>query len=153
MTPRDPYDHLRELDPLSADELARAAASAPEPDEILARAKRRERLKPLYRRPRFALGGVAALAAAFAIGIVVWSTRPAAPVTVRCYSGATLRTHAVTLRGRPSMAARLCNDAWAKVDRPRAPREKPVVCRTGVALDVFLSADPKICHELGLKPR
>ena len=159
--PLDPFEALRDLNPVDSHDV-RDAANSPEAKATLARilsetsldlrARRTAHVRRLYR-----VFLVPALAAAVAVAAaVVWLTTQTSPssVTIRCYESASLDARSIQVVEHGRTPTLSCSTVWSSgsFGSGPVPRLQACVLPTGT-IAVFPREDGPVCTRLGLAPR
>jgi hypothetical protein len=155
----DPFKVLGDLNPVDAEDLRGAAASARATrslDRILSDSHRRRRRwrigvvrprRPLYLAVLIALVGAAAATA--------WALTQGATkqLTVGCYASADLQARTIVVPVGGTSAAATCRAVWERGDfgPPGSPRLQACVLPSGASA-VFPSPDDQACQRLELAP-
>jgi hypothetical protein len=158
--PMDPFELLRELNPIEPGDL-RAATSSPQTQEALEqilagdRHPRRRRL-PTLQLPRFRrrvyILALVPLAAGLAAAAWALSQGATKQLTVGCYASVSLQAHTIVVAaGNDPITT--CRDVWSRGDfgTPTAPRLQACLLPSG-AIGVFPSPDGRACEQLKLTP-
>jgi hypothetical protein len=162
--PFDPFELLREINPVDPTDLEDAATS-PEARETLtqilsgthAPSKSRWRVRRLhFPRRQLALSAVLTLAS-FAAGLLVWILVPSSSreLSVRCYANARLSARAVTVRvGGNKSTVVACQQIWQRraFGGTSAPHLQACMLPNEV-IGVFpTSVEDQVCERLHLAP-
>jgi hypothetical protein len=166
----DPFDLLSEINPVDLEDLAGLVSSAAahdalerivgeRPDRDSDRSRRPRRLRqrpvlprsPMQRALIFAAIPIAGLGFAFAAS--QYQTRSSS-ITVSCYSGASLKTPAITVHVRAGSPISVCGRELRAVEGG-SPTSRPrlhACLLPDNSVGVVPSPDFRICQELGLRP-
>lgn len=160
--PFDPFELLRELDPVDRDAL-RGTASSPQALDALERIVADSRDPAPNRRAHLRIGGIhrrrtfvavllplAAVAAATAWAL---TRAPTEQLTVGCYASPDLRARTVVVPAGHTSPADTCRRVWRRGDFGTrvSPRLQACVLLSG-AIGVFPSPHDRTCERLKLAP-
>lgn len=160
--PVDPFELLRQLNPVDPEDVADAASTVQAQralEEIIAgtrkppitRTLRRPRIRRLRRRTYLlALVPLAGVIAAAAWALTQGATKQ---FTIGCYGSASLQAHTVVVAAGSDSPVDACRTVWQRGDfgNKPTPRLQACVLRSG-AIGVFPSSAEAACSKLKLAP-
>lgn len=160
--PVDPYDRLRDLNPISPEDVANAASSAEATRalaEIIAGTRKpahqwwpRRPSVPQLRRRTYLLALVPVLGV---LAAAAWALTQGAGtrLTIGCYASTDLRAHTVVVPAGGGTAVDNCREIWDRGDfgSHPAPVLEACVLPSG-AIGVFPSPNQNACAQLRLAP-
>ncbi len=160
--PVDPFDLLRELNPVTPADLANAASSehaVRSLEEIVAGTRNapreetmRRRRVPRLRRRTYVLGLVPA---AGTIAVAAWALTqgPTKQLTIGCYASVDLQAHTVVVTASTQPAVETCREVWRNSEFGHLPTPKLQACvLPSGGIGVFPSPRGQACKRLKLAP-
>ena len=160
--PVDPFELLRELNPVDAEDVADAASTVEAQralEEIIAGTRRspttqtlrRPRIRRLRRRTYL----LALVPIAGAIAAASWALTQGATkqLTIGCYASANLEAHTVVVEAGSDSVVDACRAVWQRGDFGNQPAPRLQACvLSSRAIGVFPSPTEAACSQLKLAP-